>query len=225
MVSLDNNNPSTSAPLLITCHYSNKWEKWYWNLIETRLLLLRPIPKKRGSKTGLEKHHIIPTCCGGRDEIDNYVMLTKREHFIAHLLLSLAYDWNTDLWWSIFKSSKQWELNSRQVEKIIPRLTTTEEARRKNSEWHLDYYKDKANHPWTGRTMTEEHKQSISKTVKPKVTGINNPRARQELWSRFDELFELWVELGKPAIRKFGKHLGLPDSYVTGLVRNFRKKI
>lgn len=224
-MSFDNNNLSTSAPLLITCHYSNKWEKWYWKLIETRLLLLRPVPKKRGNKDGLEKHHIVPKCCGGRDEIDNYVMLNKREHFISHLLLSLAYNWNSDLWWSVFKSSKQWELNSRQVEKIIPRLTTTEEARKKNSEWHLNHFKDKSNHPWTGRTMSEEHKQAISETIKPKVTGVNNPRARKELWERFDELFELWMELGQPAIRKFGRHLGLPDSHVTGLVRNFRKKI
>ena len=225
MVNTENNNPSTSAPLLIECHFLNKWEKWYWNLIASRLLLLRPIPKRRGSKSGLEKHHIIPTCCGGNDEVSNLIMLTRREHYIAHLLLSLSQPHNKKLWWAIWKSSKQWGLGSREIGLISPKLGNSEEAKRKNSDWHKNHFKDKSNHPWTGRKMTEEHKLKISKTLSLKVRGINNPRSRKELWSRFDELFELWVELGKPAIRKFARHLNLPDSHVTGLIRNFRKKI
>ena len=225
MVSLDNNNPSKSAPLLISCHYQNKWEKWYWKLINSKSLLSRPVPKKRGNKNGLEKHHVVPTCVGGEDDVSNFIMLTVREHYIAHLLLSLAYPDNKNLWWSVFKSSKQWSLNSRQIELVKPHLKTSEEAKLKNSQWHLDYYKDKSNHPWTGREMTDEHKQKISKTLSPRVKGIKNPRARKELWERFDELFELWLELDKPAIRRFAKHLGLPDSHVTGLIRNFRKMI
>jgi hypothetical protein len=34
-----------------------------------------------------ERHHIIPRCLGGSDEKSNFVKLTAREHFIAHLLL------------------------------------------------------------------------------------------------------------------------------------------
>lgn len=34
-----------------------------------------------------EKHHIIPKCLGGSDEVTNLVELTAREHFICHLLL------------------------------------------------------------------------------------------------------------------------------------------
>ena len=39
----------------------------------------------------LEKHHIIPKCLGGKDEDNNYILLTYREHIIAHCLLSLPH--------------------------------------------------------------------------------------------------------------------------------------
>lgn len=35
-----------------------------------------------------ERHHIIPRCIGGNDEIDNLIDLFAREHFIAHKLLA-----------------------------------------------------------------------------------------------------------------------------------------
>jgi hypothetical protein len=34
-----------------------------------------------------ELHHIIPKCQGGQDDSSNLVLLTAREHFIAHMLL------------------------------------------------------------------------------------------------------------------------------------------
>ena len=34
-----------------------------------------------------ERHHIVPRCLGGSDEKENIVVLTAREHFIAHWLL------------------------------------------------------------------------------------------------------------------------------------------
>jgi hypothetical protein len=48
--------------------------------------------RSRGlKKTGLsyfEIHHILPTSLGGTDTPDNKVLLTAREHFICHLLLT-----------------------------------------------------------------------------------------------------------------------------------------
>lgn len=45
----------------------------------------------------IEKHHIIPRCMGGGDEIENIVELTAREHFIAHRLLCEIYPQNVKL--------------------------------------------------------------------------------------------------------------------------------
>ena len=60
----------------------------YNNLIFTR--------KSRGLNKKVldgyyEKHHIIPKCLGGKDILENYVLLTFREHIIAHKLLLKIY--------------------------------------------------------------------------------------------------------------------------------------
>lgn len=39
----------------------------------------------------VEKHHIIPKCMGGTDATENLVVLTIREHIIAHALLGKIY--------------------------------------------------------------------------------------------------------------------------------------
>lgn len=59
---------------------SNKYSRWYFQLISNAQQ--RPLPN-----TYNEKHHIIPKCLGGSNKGDNIVILTGREHFIAHLLL------------------------------------------------------------------------------------------------------------------------------------------
>lgn len=52
--------------------------------------------KKRGlDKSKLEgyfeKHHIVPKCLGGTNEKENLVLLTAREHIVAHELLQRIY--------------------------------------------------------------------------------------------------------------------------------------
>ena len=44
-----------------------------------------------------EKHHIIPKCIGGLDKKDNLILLTAREHFVAHQLLVKIYPNNHGL--------------------------------------------------------------------------------------------------------------------------------
>jgi hypothetical protein len=56
------------------------YRKIYNDLIEKRIR----IPLNEGYK---ELHHIIPKALGGKDNKDNLVYLTAREHFICHVLL------------------------------------------------------------------------------------------------------------------------------------------
>ena len=44
-----------------------------------------------------ETHHILPRCMGGTDEKENLVVLTAREHFLAHYLLTKIYPENYKL--------------------------------------------------------------------------------------------------------------------------------
>lgn len=44
-----------------------------------------------------ERHHIIPKCIGGLDNLENLVELTPEEHFVAHQLLIKIYPENSNL--------------------------------------------------------------------------------------------------------------------------------
>ena len=61
-----------------------KYKLWYDNLCSSR----RYLNREKSSGDYYEKHHIIPRSLGGSDEEENLVLLTAREHFIAHLLLT-----------------------------------------------------------------------------------------------------------------------------------------
>lgn len=70
-------------PIYSILTHSTKYSKWYIALVETAK------QKCRYRITGeyYEKHHIIPKSLGGNDTSDNLVLLTAREHFIAHACL------------------------------------------------------------------------------------------------------------------------------------------
>lgn len=57
----------------------NKYYMWYTRLVSN---------KNRVLACYTEKHHIVPRCMGGDDSVENLVVLTAREHYIAHLLLT-----------------------------------------------------------------------------------------------------------------------------------------
>lgn len=59
----------------------NKYTKYYYSIINKS--------KKRKLKIKfIERHHIIPKCIGGSDNKNNITILTTREHFLVHLLLT-----------------------------------------------------------------------------------------------------------------------------------------
>jgi hypothetical protein len=75
------------------------YKKIYDNLMESRLLLKEERIKLRKQGEYFEAHHIIPKCMGGQGKATGYknlihpniVVLTAREHYIAHALLFLIY--------------------------------------------------------------------------------------------------------------------------------------
>jgi len=63
----------------------NKYTKWYYLIIAQA--------GKRINQTGyVEKHHIIPKSLGGNNNASNLVLLTPKEHYICHLLLTKMVD-------------------------------------------------------------------------------------------------------------------------------------
>jgi hypothetical protein len=63
----------------------NKYTSWYFSIISKA-------STRVNSGGYYEKHHIIPKCFGGDNSKNNLVMLTGREHYICHLLLTKMTD-------------------------------------------------------------------------------------------------------------------------------------
>jgi len=60
----------------------NKYTLWYYNIVS------RANARALNLDTYTEKHHIIPKSLGGTNATANLTMLTGREHFICHILLT-----------------------------------------------------------------------------------------------------------------------------------------
>lgn len=58
----------------------NKYTRWYYDIVNRA--------KNRLIDGYVEKHHVIPKSIGGTDDKSNLVILTAREHFLCHLLLT-----------------------------------------------------------------------------------------------------------------------------------------
>ena len=90
------------------------YQKIYDNLVQSR--------KNRVTDKYVEKHHIIPKCLGGTDDKDNLVILTYREHFIAHWLLVKIHKTHSGINYTFLcmlrKQSDGRILNSRMFETI-----------------------------------------------------------------------------------------------------------
>ena len=75
------------------------YEKIYYAIINNA--------RSRKKVSTFEKHHIIPSSCGGTNDQSNLVYLTTREHLLCHLLLVKMYKDNSifrkkmiyALWW------------------------------------------------------------------------------------------------------------------------------
>jgi len=66
--------------------------KIYENIIyKAKIQSRKKLRKNQEGYIYYEKHHIMPRCLGGKDEKENLVLLTAREHYICHKLLTYIY--------------------------------------------------------------------------------------------------------------------------------------
>lgn len=155
----------------------NKWwfEKTYNDLVESRKY--RGVIRKKNDN--LNKHHIVPKCMGGKDEESNYVLLTFREHIIAHMLLHRIHPKSNELSYALLRmiqSSRSDRIeNQYKVDvngKTIKFNTRYyEELRLKSIE-----YLSKIN---TGRKHSKETKEKIRKIK----TGVKYSEKTKKLLS------------------------------------------
>lgn len=135
---------------------TSKYTNWYFRLINSRQSL------NRNKKTEYyESHHIIPRCLKGTNFKQNLILLTAREHYIAHLLLTKMCDEkvNQD------KMIKAWHIINRKTKRVT-NSKMFEDLRQRYSEACRNYR--------LGKKASNETKLKISKNHK-NVSGKNNP--------------------------------------------------
>lgn len=69
----------------------NKYDVWYDSLINKA----KSQNRTKNSGDYFENHHILPKSLGGSNDVDNLVLLTAREHFLAHWMLTKKYVYGT----------------------------------------------------------------------------------------------------------------------------------
>jgi hypothetical protein len=128
------------------------------------------------SNTSYERHHIIPKCMGGKGKNTqwrthpNIVVLTPREHYLAHVLLCEIYPEVSRLKFALWAMSNQlgenrkYKISSRQYErvresylKLVKGVAKTKEHKEKIS---------KANKGKKREKFTESHRANISKSIR-----------------------------------------------------------
>lgn len=85
-------------------YYIMNYKKIYDDLMDSRKK--RGLDKSKLKGEYYEIHHIVPKCLNGPDTADNKVLLTAREHLLAHILLSEIYPDNSKLLYSILALTK-----------------------------------------------------------------------------------------------------------------------
>jgi hypothetical protein len=117
---------------------------------------------------GYELHHIIPKCLGGNNSKDNLVLLTYKEHYIAHHLLIKIYPKNVGINYGFLCMLRDRHghrlLTARMVETIKNNYSSFQK-------WHI-----KVNNPM----RSESAKKKISDRMKknnPNKGGISNHTA------------------------------------------------
>lgn len=129
----------------------NKYAKWYFHLIENA-------SNRKDVSSYAEKHHIIPKSLGGTDSPENIVVLTAREHFVAHHLLTKMVECDVDKgkMWSAFFLMHIGHNQQR------PRYARTYEKSKVEMANHKSVINAGEKNPYYGKTHTTDIRSKMS---------------------------------------------------------------
>lgn len=138
-------------------HYLERYERFCKSL--------QSLSRIKVSGDGLEKHRILPGCLGGEYLESNVVLMSRREHTIAHVLLSKAFPKNFQLGHCAYAMTHSGGLklpskyfNSLEYFQRCEHKSAliSESNRRRIVTWG-----DKISKALLGKKKTEEHKRNI----------------------------------------------------------------
>ena len=188
----------------------NKYTNWYKSIINRshdRVLI--------GYR---ENHHIIPRCMGGGNEKTNIAILTAREHFICHYLLTkMVVGVNCKKMFNALNKMNQskntqtrHKLNSHLFQYLREGVSKYNTG--KNNvmfgKTHTDEVKNLLSKLHTGKTLSKWHISRISESN----TGVNNPFfGKTHTKETKDKMSKSWVDrvlISCPHCNKTGRSRG-----------------
>jgi hypothetical protein len=161
------------------------YKKIYDDLMRARLSIKNDRIKQKGEGAYLERHHIIPLSMGGIKSYslgsDNIVLLTAREHYLAHRMLWLIYK-TREMGFAFHKMV----FSSSPLQKRIFDSRAYEAAKKALSECQRG-----VNNPMYGKESPMKGKSCVNKGKKlgprPYQIGENNPSKREESRKKISE--------------------------------------
>jgi len=144
------------------------------NYFKHYILLIKTRQQKNRVKGSeyFEAHHILPKSLGGPNNKANLVLLTPREHFLAHVLL-VKFCTGTSKSKMAYALMKMVQNNPQQTRKI----TSRQYAQMRKI---IEVVCSGENHKNYGTKKTKEQKEYLSKLRK----GENNPMYGKEPWNK-----------------------------------------
>lgn len=150
---------------------------------------------KKSAPCYTEKHHVLPKCLGGTNESTNLVVLSAREHYIAHLLLAKIH--GGKLWYALKVMSNNGE--SRGVTKItgsmyekarskISKLMSAVNTGRVRSDETKALISKNHSKCWLGRKHTEEFKAETSNRQKGSKNHNYGKKASEETRAKMSKI-------------------------------------
>lgn len=107
-----------------------------------------------------ESHHIVPRSLGGTNGVGNTIVLTAREHYIAHMMLWKCFSGPMTHAFFLMSICNRKKYDGRLTSKQYESLKVD----RKNN--ITDTFREKMSEIMTGSERTLEHRQKISETLK-----------------------------------------------------------
>lgn len=130
---------------------NNKYTKWYFSIVSKEKLLQR--------STYTEKHHIIPKSLGGSNDITNIVILTAKEHFIVH--------------WLLTKMCIN-DINARKMKYAMRSMSWNKTGNRIISSWQFELSRKKVSEAAKNRIVSETTRERISIAGKKRFESESN---------------------------------------------------
>lgn len=143
------------------------YEKNYYDYIN----YVKKLNRKKVKGIYYEKHHIIPRSCGGDNSKDNLILLTAREHYLAHYLLTKFNKSEKMLqaFWFMTNDNKHNKLISSKIyERMKINLSEIWSIER-SGENHWNFANEKEKTPFYGKKHSLETLEKMKHSQKNRV--------------------------------------------------------